>query len=285
MRPQNLFHQSLATQKCTLGCPILDRCLGGGIPCNSITELVAESGSGKTQLCLQLSLSAQLPASSGGLSASSLYLHTEFPFPIRRLHELSTNFRSSNPCNDHNPCDNIFVQGVYTVDHLLDLMPRMESFIENSKSRFPIRLIVIDSIAALFRSDFENTPGDLKKRSSLFFKISGKLKAMATGFGWRRVCPALGLAWANCVNSRLFLARDDEFVSQENQLVNGDGGDFVSRRTRRWIHVVFAPHLPISSCEFEIRREGGEELSQSNVWLCIGKMLGETIVFSSAVQE
>ncbi|KAL5771630.1 hypothetical protein ACOSP7_015784 [Xanthoceras sorbifolium] len=289
MRPQNLFHQSLATQKCTLGCPILDRCLGGGIPCNSITELVAESGSGKTQLCLQLSLSAQLPASSGGLSASSLYLHTEFPFPIRRLHELSTNFRSSNPCNDHNPCDNIFVQGVYTVDHLLDLMPRMESFIENSKSRFPIRLIVIDSIAALFRSDFENTPGDLKKRSSLFFKISGKLKAMATGFGLavvvtnqvvdlvgpdeginglrvgnlgclyssgRRVCPALGLAWANCVNSRLFLARDDEFVSQENQLVNGDGGDFVSRRTRRWIHVVFAPHLPISSCEFEIRREG-----------------------------
>ncbi|KAK3221395.1 hypothetical protein Dsin_008420 [Dipteronia sinensis] len=289
MRPQHLLHQPLTTQKCTLGCPILDRCLGGAIPCNSITELVAESGSGKTQLCLQLSLSSQLPASHGGLSASSLYLHTEFPFPFRRLHQLSTNFRSSHPCNDHDPCDNIFVQGVHTVDQLLDIMPRIESFIKNSKSRLPIRLIVIDSIAALFRSDFENTPGDLKKRSSLFFKISGKLKAMAMGFGLavvvtnqvvdlvapdeginglkvgnlgclyssgRRVCPALGLAWANCVNSRLFLAKDDEFVHQDNQLVNGDGGDFVSRRTRRWIHVVFAPHLPKLSCEFEITRKG-----------------------------
>ncbi|KAJ0089588.1 hypothetical protein Patl1_14273 [Pistacia atlantica] len=293
MRPQNLLHRPLTTQKCTLGCPILDRCVGGGIPCNSITELVAESASGKTQFCLQLSLYAQLPTSHGGLSASSLYLHTEFPFPLSRLRQLSATFRNSNSAllanNGHNPCDHIFVQSVHSVDQLLDEMPKIESFIKNSKSRLPIRLIVIDSIAALFRSDFENTPGDLKKRSSLFFKISGKLKAMAVGFGLavvvtnqvvdliepneginglrignlgcfyssgRRVCPALGLAWANCVNSRLFLLRNEEFVSEENGTVNGGGEDFVCRRARRRLCVVFAPHLPDSSCEFEITREG-----------------------------
>ncbi|XP_044463423.1 DNA repair protein XRCC3 homolog isoform X2 [Mangifera indica] len=293
MRPQNLLHRPLSTQKCTLGCPILDRCIGGGIPCNSITELVAESGSGKTQLCLQLSLSAQLPTSHGGLSASSLYLHTEFPFPFRRLRQLSTAFCNSNSAllasNDHNPCDHIFVRSIHSVDQLLDEMPKIESFIKNSKSRLPVRLIVIDSIAALFRSDFENTLGHLKKRSSLFFKISGKLKAMAVGFGLavvvtnqvvdlvapneginglrignlgclyssgRQVCPALGLAWANCVNSRLFLSRNEEYVSEEHQIENDSGEDFVRRRTIRRLCVVFAPHLPDSFCEFETTREG-----------------------------
>uniref|UniRef100_A0A2N9E2I4 RecA family profile 1 domain-containing protein n=1 Tax=Fagus sylvatica TaxID=28930 RepID=A0A2N9E2I4_FAGSY len=292
MTPENLLQRPLATQKCTLGCPVLDRCLGGGIPCNSITELVAESGCGKTQLCLQLALSAQLPPSLGGLSASSLYIHTEFSFPSRRLHQLSHAFRSSHPLifgND--PCDSIFVHAVYSADHLFDIMPKIESFLANPRTQFPVKLIVIDSIAALFRSDFENTPVELKRRSSLFFKISGKLKSLAKRFGLavvvtnqvvdlvgpseglnglkvgnlaslvssgRRVCAALGLSWANCVNSRLFLSRNEEVVGEENGLVvdvNACGGDFVPRRTRRRLHVVFAPHLPESSCEFVITRE------------------------------
>ncbi|KAF7810187.1 DNA repair protein XRCC3-like protein [Senna tora] len=45
-----------------------------------------------------------------------------------------------------------------------------------------MRLIVIDSIAALFRSEFENAHSDLKHRSSLFFKISGNLKSLARKF-------------------------------------------------------------------------------------------------------
>uniref|UniRef100_A0A2P2M840 RecA family profile 1 domain-containing protein n=1 Tax=Rhizophora mucronata TaxID=61149 RepID=A0A2P2M840_RHIMU len=294
MKPETLLiSHPLPTEKCTLGCPILDRCLGGGIPCNSITEIAAESGSGKTQLCLQLSLCAQLPTSLGGLSASSLYLHTEFPFPSRRLHQLSLYFQSlypqvfinsSNP-NYQDPCDDIFVQSINSADELLNMMPKIESFLVNSTTRLPVRLIVIDSIAALFRSEFENTPSDLKKRSSLFFNITGKLKALARRFdlavavtnqvvdfmgngdgvngvrignlgclysSGRRVCPALGLAWANCVNSRIFLSRDDCAVVESEV---GEGG-FFGKQTRRRLHVVFAPHLPASSCEFEIRREG-----------------------------
>lgn len=148
---------------------------------------------------------------------------------------------------------------------------------------------MIDSIAALFRSEFDNTPSDLKRRSSLFFKISSKLKSLANRFrlavvvtnqvvdfvgsddglnglrvgnlgclysSGRRVCPALGLSWANCVNSRLFLSKDEEVLSEEKILVDvGDDG-YVQRRTRRQIRVVFAPHLPESSCEFAIAREG-----------------------------
>ncbi|KAI4335423.1 hypothetical protein L6164_014068 [Bauhinia variegata] len=291
MNPASLLQLQLMTQKCTLGCPVLDRCLGGGIPCNSLTELVGESGSGKTQFCLQLVLAAQLPPSRGGLYGSSFYIYTEFPFPKKRLRELCSKFRSSHKdlfpsdgSNGDDPCDRVLIQGVSTADKLFEEMRTIESYLVHSKSRLPIRVIVIDSIAALFRSDFDNTPLDLKRRSSLFFKISGKLKWLAKRFGLavvvtnqvvdviganeginglrignlaylyssgRRVCPALGLGWASCVNSRLFLSRNEE-----TSWVNEGGVVYQRSNTKRRISVVFAPHLPECSCEFEIHEKG-----------------------------
>ncbi|KAK2993477.1 hypothetical protein RJ640_015161 [Escallonia rubra] len=281
MRPENLLELGATTQKLTLGCPILDRHLGGGIPCSSITELFSESGCGKTQLCLQLLLSAQLPASAGGLSAASLYLHSEFPFPSRRLNQLSHSFSGS-----HDPSDNIFVQPLHSAHELFDVLLKLNPLLTNPPSYLPVKLIVIDSIAALFRSEYDNNPADLKRRSSLFFKISCKLKTLAKRFSLavvvtnqvvdfvesgdglngvrignleclvssgRRVGPALGLSWANCVNSRLFLSRNEEIVGEEGD----DGGSgVVSSRTKRQLHVVFAPHLPYSCCEFVIVKEG-----------------------------
>ncbi|CAM8928315.1 hypothetical protein QQ045_023091 [Rhodiola kirilowii] len=296
--PENLADNPPTTQKCTFGCPIIDAHLGGGIPVNSITEIVAESGCGKTQLSLQLVLSAQLPVSHGGLSASSIYIHSEFPFPIRRLHSLSLSFLASHSrqfAPRHDPCDYVLVHAAHSADQLFDILSKLDSLIEKGNGGFPIRVIVIDSIAALFRSDYDNTASDLKRRSYLFFKISGRLKMLAKRFkmavmvtnqvvdlvdpdgvnglkignlrflcsSGRRVCAALGMTWANCVNSRLFMSRTEEFTSGG---VDESGEEIVVRRTRRWIQVVFAPHLPYSSCEFTITKDGvfGVEEEQSN---------------------
>ncbi|KAL7590282.1 DNA repair protein XRCC3 homolog [Lactuca sativa] len=293
MTPENLLHRPTHTQYCTLGCPILDAFLGGGIPCNSITELVAESGCGKTQLSLQLLFTAQLPLHLNGLSASSLYLYSEYPFPNRRLDQLVESFRSSHPilfASSRDPRDYIFTRNCQTAQDLLDVLLLLESRLEKPKeTRLDIKLIVIDSIAALFRSDFDNNPADLKRRSSLFFKISSILKSHARRRGiaivvtnqvvdsmddnngssgvrvgnlesmytsGRRVLPALGLSWANCVNSRLFLSRHEVIEGVENGLPDSDYSGYVSRRKRRELHVVFAPHLPHSSCEFVILRDG-----------------------------
>ncbi|KAF5954813.1 hypothetical protein HYC85_007669 [Camellia sinensis] len=273
MKPENLLKQqeeALTTQKCSVGCPLLDRFLRGGIPCNSITELVSESGCGKTQFSLQLLLSAQLPLSLGSLSSSSLYLPSEFPFPLRRLQQLSHSFRSSHPTlfSSHDPCDRIFLHPLHSAHQLLDLLHnKIESLLSNPppNTHLPIKLIVIDSIAALFRSEFDNNPSDLKRRSSLFFNISTKLKSYANRFGLAVVVTnqvvdfvgssdGLNGLRANCVNSRLFLSRNEEVLGKETGLVDDDG--FVQKRTKRQIHVVFAPHLPESSCEFVIVKEG-----------------------------
>lgn len=40
----------------------------GGIISRGITEIAGESASGKTQFCLQLSLTVQLPEENGGLA-------------------------------------------------------------------------------------------------------------------------------------------------------------------------------------------------------------------------
>ncbi|XP_051132681.1 DNA repair protein XRCC3 homolog [Andrographis paniculata] len=273
MKPEDLLHRlSAQTPKLTVGCPALDRLLGGGIPCESITEIVAESGTGKTQLSLQLLLAVQLPAFGGGLSAASLYLHSEFPFPFRRLHQLSGFYAPNLPTN---PLDSIFVQPLHSADHLLDILPRLDNMVP----KLNIKLIVIDSIAALFRGEFENTPVELKRRSSMFFKISSKLRFYARKFGLavvltnqvvdvmdssdtlkignpdslfssgRMVCAALGLSWANCVNTRLFMWREAVRAEEEGQ-------NFENVKIKRFIRVVFAPHLPDSSIEFMIKREG-----------------------------
>lgn len=53
----------------SVGCPLLDELLRGGLPACGVIELSGESGAGKTQLALQLCLSVQLPVEHGGLGA------------------------------------------------------------------------------------------------------------------------------------------------------------------------------------------------------------------------
>ena len=47
-------------QRLSLGCPVLDVLLRGGLPLDGITELAGRSSAGKTQLALQLCLQPEL---------------------------------------------------------------------------------------------------------------------------------------------------------------------------------------------------------------------------------
>ncbi|MCO5554936.1 hypothetical protein L7F22_008475 [Adiantum nelumboides] len=289
-------------RKCSLGCPVLDSFLHGGIPCGSVTELVGECGSAKTQVCLQLLLSAQMPLCQGGLHASSLYIFTESYFPSKRLQQLSKGFlelgklvlgqspsakkfthensaervgaianfssnisngqrlntldgidmqntmkdllsrnhslhhsfstheRAARICNlqninpgkcfeTHNsmslpkqeqlinhddgaiidPCDNIFVQSIQNIEELCVFLDQVLVLLSRPLA-MPVRLLVIDSVAALFRSDFDNNAKDLAKRTEWFLSFRASSSS-------RRVIPALGIGWSHCVNTRLFLSR------------------------------------------------------------------------------
>ncbi|XP_020415475.1 DNA repair protein XRCC3 homolog [Prunus persica] len=81
------------------------------------------------------------------------------------------------------PLEDIYVHGVHDAQELIHVLRDIQAFISIDNTQLPVKLIVIDSIDALFRSQYQTTPADLKQRSKMFFKIFGTLKALANKFG------------------------------------------------------------------------------------------------------
>ncbi|GIL49834.1 hypothetical protein Vafri_6151 [Volvox africanus] len=288
--------------KTTLGCGVLDGFLRGGLPCGIITELTGEAAAGKTQLVLQSLLTVQLPRSEGGLDGKAVYIYTEGKPPVERLQSILTNRFNGRP--DINLA-NVLIEErpITTPEDLLRSVRQLEALLEREAvvpiataaaaagsrvadaatlSRRVVRLLVIDSVARVFRDAGESDEPQvqqLHRRAAQLFGLTALLKRLAqehqlavlltnqvmddfdsdggTSVGikggggagsrpaplvssGRRVLPALGLAWANCVNCRLFVARHEA----------GNGG------VVRSLQVVFAPHLPHSYCCFKVDQQG-----------------------------
>ncbi len=226
----------------SLGCQILDAFLRGGLR-KGVTELAGESACGKTQFALQLLLQAQLPVEQRGLNSASFYLCTE-DLPITRLKQLAEAYNVKYPWTaEYDFCQNVFIERVTAVEDFLDvLFHRLPTFLEKRRD---IRLIVIDSIASVLRTEFEQ--GEYSDRATLLFSIGSQLAQLASAYSciilvinqvtdkvqneeyklcpsstnssvclshWsvrssgRLVTSSLGLSWAHCVNTRLFLSRE-----------------------------------------------------------------------------
>lgn len=101
-------------QKITFGCPCLDELTDGGIPVQGITEIYGAPGVGKTQVCLQLSLTVQRSRFFGGLNKGCAYICTVKEFPIKRLTQLADHIQSARA---EDPLTNIWiVQATELVD-------------------------------------------------------------------------------------------------------------------------------------------------------------------------
>ncbi len=162
--------------KLSLGCLILDLHLGGGIRCTGITEIYGESASGKTQVCLQLCLTVQLPLKLGGLEGGAVYLCTEDKFPAKRLEQMTPQFEQQYRefLSDTNVGDNIYIEHVGDVEVLFDILDnQLPAFMKTTK----VRLLVIDSIAALFRVQY--SMDEMFKRVEVLKKIGTRLRKLS----------------------------------------------------------------------------------------------------------
>ncbi|KAG7285184.1 hypothetical protein NEMBOFW57_009805 [Staphylotrichum longicolle] len=148
---------SLAAQWQTISTldPSLDEALGGGIPAGYVTEITGESGAGKTQFLLSLLLAVQLPPPHG-LGRPALYISTEAPLSTRRLAQML----AANPLFQRLPpaerpsLDNIIstaTPDLESQDHILTFQVPVEV------ERRGIGLIVLDSVAANYRAEFERS--------------------------------------------------------------------------------------------------------------------------------
>ncbi|XP_031213159.1 DNA repair protein XRCC3 isoform X3 [Mastomys coucha] len=260
-------------QRLSLGCPVLDQFLGGGLPLEGITGLAGRSSAGKTQLALQLCLAVQFPRQYGGLEAGAVYICTEDAFPSKRLwqlieqqHRLRTDvpgellqrIRFSN---------HIFIEHAADVDTLLECVNKKVPVL---LSRGMARLVVVDSIAAPFRCEFHLQASAV--RAKHLHSLGATLRRLSSAFqspvlcinqvtetvedqesvprslgAWEdRLSPALGITWANQLLMRLMVDR-----IHEDNVTTG-----LPRSPARTLRVLFAPHLPLSSCCYTVSGEG-----------------------------
>ncbi|KAI1497029.1 DNA repair protein RAD57 [Biscogniauxia marginata] len=135
----------------TLDAP-LDTALGGGVPTGYVTEIVGESGAGKTQFLLTLLLSVQLPPPHG-LGRPALYISTEAPLSTRRLSQILSNHPFFQDSSESKPSlDRIIstmTPDLESQDHILTYQVPVEV------ARRNVGLIVLDSVAANYRAEFE----------------------------------------------------------------------------------------------------------------------------------
>lgn len=120
------------------------------------------SGAGKTQFVLTLLLSAQLPPPRG-LSSSALYISTESALPTTRLSQLLRShpvLLSADPKPTLDSVISIVTPDLESQEHILRFQ------VPVAIRRHGIRLIILDSVAANYRAEFERTGANLIAQSN-----------------------------------------------------------------------------------------------------------------------
>ncbi|KAK5172514.1 DNA repair protein rhp57 [Saxophila tyrrhenica] len=149
----------------------LDASLNGGVAPGYLTEIVGESAVGKTQSLLTLLLSVQLPPPYG-LGKPALYISTEAPLQTTRLAQiLKTNPGLTSLPESERPSlsriQSTHIHDVEAQEHIL----RYQVPVAIKKQN--IGLLVIDSIAANYRAEFDKSKA--RKGAESFAKRSNQL--------------------------------------------------------------------------------------------------------------
>ncbi|KAL4155372.1 hypothetical protein PRNP1_007482 [Phytophthora ramorum] len=143
----------------TTGSRQLDQILGGGLETMSVTEVHGEFRTGKTQLCHTLCVTAQLPRSRGGGAGKIAFIDTEGTFRPNRVAEIARERYNLDP---DDVLDNIIVARAHSHDAQMDLVIKLGVLFADP-DQGPFRLLIIDSVTALFRTDFTGR-GELSER-------------------------------------------------------------------------------------------------------------------------
>uniref|UniRef100_A0A2C9LZQ0 RecA family profile 1 domain-containing protein n=1 Tax=Biomphalaria glabrata TaxID=6526 RepID=A0A2C9LZQ0_BIOGL len=246
--PLQLQHWKLST-----ACRTIDSILRGGILSGVLTEITGESGCGKTQLCLQLCISVQFNKERAG---GAVFICTEDAFPSKRLQQMIQHYGQFLP--GQNLGDKIFVEHVADFDTLEFCVKKKLPTLIN---RGLIQLVVLDSVTALFRCqydssqllsrakhliEFASTLRQLAHQNSIIVVCVNQVSANMNKIGLQDsdVVPALGLTWSNQMTCRILLSR---FTYHEEY--TDDSGQAMSRRK---LKVIFAPHLRQSELDIQI---------------------------------
>ncbi len=235
--------------KIKTGSEDLDRLLGGGVETQSITELYGEFGSGKTQICHQLSVNVQQPVEMGGLNGAVVVIDTENTFRPERIIQMA----EARGLDSNEILKNIYVAQAYNSNHQMLLVDNAKELANKlKKDGREVKLMVVDSLMAHFRSEYVGR-GTLADRQQ---KLNRHLHDLMR-FG--------DLFNAAIVVTNQVQAKPDTFFGDPTRPV---GGHIVahtatfriylrkSKGELRVARLIDSPHLPESEAVFKVT-EGG----------------------------
>lgn len=151
----------------------LDACLNGGFQTMSISEVYGEFRCGKTQLAHTMAVIAQLPKEMGGAEGKVAYIDTEGTFRPERIQEIAERFG----VDPEQACENIVYARAQNSEMQAE---QLEALCQNFATN-EYRLLIIDSVMALFRTDYSGR-GELADRQQVLNAFLRRATQMAEEF-------------------------------------------------------------------------------------------------------
>lgn len=172
--------------------PDFDELLGGGLETQAITEFYGEFGSGKSQVVHQMAVNCQLPVALGGLNGSCLYIDTENTFRPERIEQMVAGLEFAELPDGYTiPPADVFLENIHVAratssDHQMLLIDSARDLSNQFRDTDkPVKLIIIDSLTGLFRSEYAGR-GTLAERQQKLnrhmhdlFKLVDDINAVA----------------------------------------------------------------------------------------------------------
>jgi DNA repair protein RadA len=222
----------------------LDELLGGGVETQAITEFSGEFGTGKTQLGHQIAVNVQLPVAQGGLGGEVVYIDTESTFRPERIVDMA----KGAGVDPTEALGRIHVARAFNSNHQMLLVQKAQELAREK----PIRLLVVDSLTAHFRSEYVGR-GELAPRQQQLNRHLHEL-----------------LRFGDTYNAAIVVTNQ---VSSRPDILFGDptrpiGGNIVghaatyriylrkSKPPRRIARLIDSPNLPEGEAVFSLTTEG-----------------------------
>ena len=156
------------------GSSAFNELIGGGYPTKLITEIHAENGVGKTQASFTASVMCTRPVEEGGLDGDVIYIDTEGTFNAHRVAEIA----KSRGYDEMEVLSKIHVARVMTSSQQVLIMDKVNEL----ATEYNVKLIVVDSIMARFRSDFAGGRQNLPERQGMLNQHLAELMSFANRY-------------------------------------------------------------------------------------------------------
>jgi len=236
-------------QRCTTGSKNLDGILGGGIETQAMTELIGEFGTGKTQLCMMLTVTAQLPHEEGGLEGNVAFIDTEGTFMPERIYQIA----SARGLDPQAVANNVYVARAYNSSHQCLLIDRLFTFVPENK----VKLVVVDSMISHFRGEYIGRDSLAERQQKLnqylhkllrlaeaynvAVVITNQVQANPAQFYGNPIHPAGGHIMAHACTHRIYIRKKSD---------------------TRIAKVIDSPYLPEKEASFIITEKGIEDIPE-----------------------